>query len=95
MATKITVLNDENYEPYVAMGMVLAARALLTQPISSNKKRFARAVLREPMTYVQTFKRLIIVGIDTSNWNALSETQIIAATQAQATIVFSEAGNTP
>lgn len=92
MATKLQVLNDDDYEPSVVMGMIKAARTI-SLDLDSRKRAFARLVLTNPWNYVPIFKYLVIVNLDTTNWGSMSETAKISATEIEAYNVFSQAGN--
>jgi len=92
MATKKAVLEDDDYEPAVVIGMIMAARTIALD-LDSRKREFARIVLTDPWKYVSIFKYLIIVNLDTTNWGSMSETQKISATEIEAYNVFSQAGN--
>jgi len=92
MATKKAVLEDDDYEPAVVIGMIMAARTIASD-LDSRKRQFARIVLTNPVDYIPIFKYLIIVNLDTTNWGSMSEPQKIAATEIEAYNVFSQAGN--
>lgn len=96
MATKIEVLNDVEYAQYVMIGMIQAARNVLAEsnstPRANLRKDFAKRILSNPQADIETFKSLMIVSFDTSNWGTFSEQQKIDGGTILAAQVFNEAG---
>lgn len=96
MATKIEVLNDSTYSQFIVMGVIQAAREVLAEsnnaPLGDVRKRFARSLLENPQGYVEVFKSLVIVDLDTSTWEVTSETQKINGARIKVLAIFNEAG---
>jgi len=97
MATKIEVLAMSEYESYIMMGMIQVDRDVIAEPSSTSKwdhrKNFAKQILQNPYSFVQVFKSLVIVDLDTTNWGTFSEVQKISGAKVRVALVFNEAGN--
>ena len=95
MATKIQVLNDPDYSQYIMISMITVARNIIAEasnvPFHAQRLTAARQILQNPLAHISTFKSLVVVSFDTTNWEALTETQKISGGVTLVGNVFNEA----
>lgn len=95
MATKIQVLNDNEYAQYIMISMITVARNIIAEsssvPLHGQRVVAARQILQNPLDKISTFKSLCVVSFDTSTWESLTEAQKISGGATLVGNVFNEA----
>lgn len=95
MASKIDVLNMPEYGQYIMIAMIQVARNILAEAVNTpfHDKRLvqARQILTDPSSKVNTFKSIVLVTFDASNYENLTEAQKITGATNLVANVFNEA----